>query len=1120
MIPKDEPKADADQEESPDENRKGKKDQWRSRWKDFMQSEKSAVDVMASLWECLPRLNTPLGKHAKRLTGDDAPPREVPHPRGDELLPVDIMAVGVYLEVTTDVTEAVKLTLTALNYLWLGGRDSQSHCPERGQPLTKAQRQMVDHVLERVTDLSKVEKPCVDFEAARAQLVDARFDYCGEPIASLEELCASKVIPVWPKIGEAAVQSVEDYLPPDMKELILDPRKSLLPVWEWPQRPPQSKVRASQEEWNQIVAAGFARGLMVGVRLNEVFTDQAGQPVLNGAAAVKKTKMVGGESKVLQRFISNFIPINAYMAHMEGGDKHLPYLGQLTLLEQEDDEVWVIDSEDFTSCYNLFRLPTCWHRYMAFAKPVDGRLVGGVPGESYYPAMAVVPMGWLNAVSVVQSVVRTLVFQNAEVPEDSEVSKLRRIPQTEDVSVIYLDSFDELRRLDRQCAEVLQNKASARHQRFLAVCQEKGLPLNEGKRLVASVRGSLQGGELQGDLGYYKLGGEKQVSLIGLASCLLGLPEWREFDLRHFVGKSIFGVCFRRPLLSVFQDIFSFMTELANAKKPLAPSAPAIDETILTLALVPMMGTSLKARLDTEMYCSDASPTGGGVAVATTFRREPDTEERDGSYCWICDRSLAEGDKFFCPARCQVALCSLMCVIRHRKGECHVSRACCRASWALPRFGERFAGKNARLSEAICLVGDIDVQYPFDWYFGHDFFGPDGKAFLEESMSDPLLVAEHWAPCCKLFTKARGRPIRLDDGTVIPGPQPVRDQAHLMGFNNLPNHMKVRLRQSNQMALKSLRRLEQAGPNNLYESLEHPLRSWLWEFTVAKRLVEDRFCESQGSHCCWGGEREKWYQFLHNCPAIHNYLHVDCPGHGNLRPYEVHRNPDGSLSYDTAEEAEYPWDLCVAYARGLKEQLRRDGRLDCLQQQGRAEWYGKELASSTERLADPLVNGAISVELALWEKTMVPGEELNHFKELLSMVSYCGTEVRAYACVTDAAEEQHEMPYPALRWEWKTLMAFPWANEAHINELEICALVATIKHRSRSVKKRHCRWFLVVDSMVTRGAVAKGRSPSRRLNRLLRKAAASLIAQNSYLYPLWTISRWNFSDRASRRYEK
>lgn len=135
--------------------------------------------------------------------------------------------------------------------------------------------------------------------------------------------------------------------------------------------------------------------------------------------------------------------------------------------------MWVVDSEDFTSCYSLFRLPEAWHPYMCFGRAV---LFKGPPGKEVYPAMAVVPMGWLNAVSIVQSVVRSLVFIESQIPESSEVSKLKAMPQVDDMSVIYLGSHNELRLMDRHCGEVLQGDASPRHERFLQMCRSKSLP--------------------------------------------------------------------------------------------------------------------------------------------------------------------------------------------------------------------------------------------------------------------------------------------------------------------------------------------------------------------------------------------------------------------------------------------------------------------------------------------------------------------------------------------------------------------------------------------------------------------------------------------------------------------
>ena len=86
-----------------------------------------------------------------------------------------------------------------------------------------------------------------------------------------------------------------------------------------------------------------------------MFKDSSGNPVLNGTGGVRKLKKVGGETKELQRFISNLILTNMFQERIDGDDRLLPsYLSQLTLLGQGDSEIILVDSEDFTSCFNLF----------------------------------------------------------------------------------------------------------------------------------------------------------------------------------------------------------------------------------------------------------------------------------------------------------------------------------------------------------------------------------------------------------------------------------------------------------------------------------------------------------------------------------------------------------------------------------------------------------------------------------------------------------------------------------------------------------------------------------------------------------------------------------------------
>ena len=112
------------------------------------------------------------------------------------------------------------------------------------------------------------------------------------------------------------------------------------------------------------------------------------------------------------------------------------------------------------------------------------------------------------------------------------------------------------------------------------------------------------------------------------------------------------------------------------------------------------------------------------------------------------------------------------------------------------------------------------------------------------------------------------------------------------------------------------------------------------------------------------------------------------------------RDDDGHLVYDAAEEEQYPWALCKAYAAGLKEQLLADGHFGRVFHKHRVHWYSEELKQSTARLAEPQVNQAAADELARWEANMRQGEELFHLQKLLRMASYRGTDIRAYVTLT------------------------------------------------------------------------------------------------------------------------
>ncbi len=145
------------------------------------------------------------------------------------------------------------------------------------------------------------------------------------------------------------------------------------------------------------------------------------------------------------------------------------------------------------------------------------------------------------------------------------------------------------------------------------------------------------------------------------------------------------------------------------------------------------------------------------------------------------------------------------------------------------------------------------------------------------------------------MSRGRGRPITLASGQVIKGPQPVRDAAHVMGFSWLSSEMKARLRRSNAMVLRALKR-GTCDERRIHHSVEHPWNSWMWEMHPAKTIQQGNHAFAKGSACCWGGLRQKWYGNLTNSHILMAAVHrPDCPGDEGLLDYEVTQNPDGAL---------------------------------------------------------------------------------------------------------------------------------------------------------------------------------------------------------------------------------
>lgn len=97
---------------------------------------------------------------------------------------------------------------------------------------------------------------------------------------------------------------------------------------------------------------------------------------------------------------------------------------------------------------------------------------------------------------------------------------------------------------------------------------------------------------------------------------------------------------------------------------------------------------------------------------------------------------------------------------------------------------------------------------------------------------------------------------------------------------------------------------------------------------------------------------------------------------------------------------------------------------------------------------------------------------------------------------------------------WPKVSDWFWRRSPHINVLEVSAAVKVLEKHGLDFP--HSRFVSFLDSAVARGALAKGRSTSRLLQPLLRRAAVFQVGFD--LYPVWPFcpTRLNVADDPTR----
>ena len=137
-------------------------------------------------------------------------------------------------------------------------------------------------------------------------------------------------------------------------------------------------------------------------------------------------------------------------------------------------------------------------------------------------------------------------------------------------------------------------------------------------------------------------------------------------------------------------------------------------------------------------------------------------------------------------------------------------------------------------------------------------------------------------------------------------------------------------------------------------------------------------------------------------------------------------------------------------------------------------------------------------------------------RKLIEMVGYRGSDLHVDTLAFYRPDRLPRTSIDARKWSWKIAKGWKWKHKDHINVLEMEALYQSLRWKVRGGRVVNKRFLHLVDSQVVLGVVAKGRSSSHKLNRVVKKINLLLLGCHAYMLLGWVRTELNPADEPSR----
>jgi hypothetical protein len=1078
-------------------------------------------------------------------------PRDVlPIPLGEISAEEDEKTLGGNASQHRGTRSWVILVLLLINMYGVGRLPCLHTLQERG-PLSACQAESLRWTKEAVGFFLR-ENAVVPTKDWAAHLANQRLSYEGEVMSYPQEVTWEQIEPALPPAGVAGRVAAEDVSTGVVRECLLDPSKLVIPRAEWPPVFKTAKVMVQPKHLKKLMVNLVTRGVFGLLDETEVIRHK-GETLGAGLFGIGKGKYLealgeDGQPLEILRLIINMVASNELQRVLAGDIRTMPFFGQWLGFEVWGDEVLAWCSEDMKCAFYVFRVPRCWWPYFAIKGKAPAEWFGGPPGEFRYLCAAVVPMGWLSAVGACQHFHRFILQRGPSsslgvaLPKEAELRKDRALPteaggRVKSFYQVYIDNFDAGAIVARD--DLVEREKVLDWQGTAKTCIELvGAEYSDEKRAVFPASAMTLGATIDRDAAIIHPGRQRAADQISFAWYVLGL-DWPPLKTLASLGGSFcFSLQFRRACMGIPHELWLAICGKLNRSIVAQRCGP---EVLMLLSSLPLLFMDLRCAVTDVVSCSDASETGGGVCVSKGLT---DAGERT-AHAYSRTRRASTPDAVglieLCGgiggARRALELLgvkpSFFISVEKDKG---ASRVTARAWPDVIHFDDV-----RTLSEEMLLKCRLDNLVPAAIFTitgspCQDLTGLNvTRAGVGGNLSSLVfsiaavesLIKKVWHDCKHFTILENVASMGIADRHIfndLRGSVPLKICPSEFDWARRPRFywLNFDIRQDDSTTIK----IENDYVVVKLPARRRPLRSWL----------EKRYHVKDADV---------------TFPTFTRALRRSSPP---LRPAGLEGCDDETIAMWTLERHRFPVYQYASQFRLVesssgkevlllsqhREQLlgfRRDHTFHCMPTNERkyAEKFEDCRCSLTGNafhcgviawlISQALYAEGLLVQLLtapqlpsiLGNDSSIVPEPIDLVRNLLCRQTHRGGELRHDDGPT-GTRVGLGFSVDARWWRWQAVVSTAWKlHNEHINVLECRALGLQLRWRSRCTSNYHSKFVHLVDSLVTVGAHAKGRSSAKALRSIVLRNASQLLAMFSIQVLAFVRTDLNPADAPSRR---